>query len=353
VVIVNKGNKHSFKYLGVLINLNLNWKPHLESKWQLFQDILKEINKLYITPYLKSILYNTVALQDLNWSLQSNGNNLLPKLAHFRNIQNTKRWKPKLSNKALVMNPKELDINGNNSMWDLRFTDGSTSKSNSAGAIYLPFSDESLLFKLEKNNYLAELTAIYLAICSCNSKHNLLIYTDSMSSLQAISSTLSSKTSQIVNKSGHQILIRIRDLLKARRGATIIDYIPSHLTDPIKNQASSRGKQLDYRHQNNKICDQLATSAHSKGKMLSIETLLNPTISLKDNASNQIIQENIGKTVRRIFNQRHWSNLSTSNQGKLFQNAKSPIEDDLYNTPNRLQKGIWKCFVADKISPKT
>jgi len=157
-----------------------------------------------------------------------------------------------------------------------------------------------------------------------------------MSSLQAISSTLSSKTSQIVNKSGHQILIRIRDLLKARRGATIIDYIPSHLTDPIKNQASSRGKQLDYRHQNNKICDQLATSAHSKGKMLSIETLLNPTISLKDNASNQIIQENIGKTVRRIFNQRHWSNLSTSNQGKLFQNAKNPIEDDLYNTPNRL-----------------
>ena len=317
--------------------------------------ILNSIETDNNSPRPFSIIYRfKEMIQDLNWSLQSNGNNLLPKLAHFRNIQNTKRWKPKLSNKALVMNPKELDINGNNSMWDLRFTDGSTSKSNSAGAIYLPFSDESLLFKLEKNNnYLAELTAIYLAICSCNSKHNLLIYTDSMSSLQAISSTLSSKTSQIVNKSGHQILIRIRDLLKARRGATIIDYIPSHLTDPIKNQASLRGKQLDYRHQYNKICDQLATSAHSKGKVLSIETLLNPTISLKDNASNQIIQENIGKTVRRIFNQRHWSNLSTSNQGKLFQNAKNPIEDDLYNTPNRLQKGIWKFFVADKISPKT
>src|SRR5690606_26069186 len=176
-----------------------------------------------------------------------------------------------------------IDIKGNNSIWDLRFTDGSTSKSSSAGAIYLPFSNDSLLFKVEqKNNYLAELTAIYLAIYSCNSKHNLLIYTDSMSCLHSITTSYTCNISKIVNKAGHHLLMKIREILKARRGTTIIDYIPSHLTD-IKNKRSlSRKMQYDLRYQFNQVCDKLATLAHTRGNLLTHETLLNPLISLKD-----------------------------------------------------------------------
>src|SRR5690606_21035990 len=116
--------------------------------------------------------------------------------------------------------------------------------------------------------------------------------------------------------------------------ATVIDYIPSHLAD---SKATHSGKkQLDYRHQHNKTCDHLAAQAHTKGIPLSIETLLNPQFLLKDKSSNQPIQGNIGKTVQRIFNQRYWSNLSNSSQGKLIQNIKHPIEDDLYTSQNRL-----------------
>src|SRR5690606_4127226 len=220
-----------------------------------------------------------------------------------RNSKNTKRLKPILSKQALIINPKKIDITGNNSIWDLRFTDGSSSKTSSAGAILLPLSNQPLLFKLnQKNNYLAELTAIYLAIYSSNSKHNLLIYTDSMSSLMAISNAYSSRYSRLTQKTGHHILLKLKELLQARRGATVIDYIPSHLAD---SKATHSGKkQLDYRHQHNKTCDHLAAQAHTKGIPLSIETLLNPQFLLKDKSSNQPIQGNIGKTVQRIFNQR-------------------------------------------------
>lgn len=94
--------------------------------------------------------------------------------------------------------------------------------------------------------------------------------------------------------------------------------------------------QYDLRYQFNQVCDKLATLAHTRGNLLTHETLNNPLISLKDKFKNQIVHGNINKVIQKLFNQKFWKNLSMSSQGKLIQHIQEPIEDDLYQSPIRL-----------------
>lgn len=101
IYITNKGPSRSIKYLGLHINLNLNWKEHLREKFPQFQDTIKEINNLYIPPFLKSILYNSVALpkilfgiclmnvsKDFMSQINKTGRALAKRSAHLSSIKN-------------------------------------------------------------------------------------------------------------------------------------------------------------------------------------------------------------------------------------------------------------------------
>jgi ribonuclease HI len=247
-----------------------------------------------------------------------------------------RRIKPQVSYHLLLNPKKQKVLTTSEFQWDIRFTDGSTSSTHSAGAIYLPQANTSFQFKLNiKNNYLAELTAIYFAIISSISKVNLAIYTDSLSCLQAISSSLNKKKSITINKTGHHLLLNIRDLLRSRKGATLIDYIPSH----IVSSCTSRSTKIDFRHQHNETCDKLAKAALMNGTPITLDNLIDSKIYLADNRTQNAIQGSVGNSIFNIFNQNCWTNWSNSKQGSITLKLALPIEDNLYkNINNRLIK---------------